>query len=107
MLKNKWKRLKGFLGSILTRKAEKERVAVQQHSFASSLLGETSTKPIVVKKLIPRSYFTKRGPGVEAEARAAFREMTQGQRLVAVGRGWLPRHWLRTRKAKNKSVSIS
>lgn len=43
-----------------------------------------------VKALIPRSWFTKKGPGVTARAREAWRKMTPGQRRVCVRRGWFP-----------------
>lgn len=44
--------------------------------------------PIVVKSKIPRSAFTKTGPGVRAELRRALLRMTVEQRLVAKNRGW-------------------
>jgi len=47
------------------------------------------THPLVVKSLIPRSHFTKRGPGVRASARQAFARMTSEQRATARRMGWL------------------
>jgi len=46
--------------------------------------------PMRVLALIPRSHFTKTGPGVRANARRAFYEMTRDQRRTAVSRGWFP-----------------
>ena len=48
-----------------------------------------SPDPLVVKALIPRSHFTKKGPGVRASARAAFARMTSEQRATARRMGWL------------------
>lgn len=48
-----------------------------------------SADPEVVKALIPRSHFTKRGPGVRASAAEAFRRMTSEQRATARRMGWL------------------
>jgi len=48
-----------------------------------------SADPDVVKALIPRSHFTKRGPGVRASAADAFSRMTSEQRATARRMGWL------------------
>ena len=41
-----------------------------------------------VRALIPDAWFAKRGPGVLADAKTAWRKMTDGQRTVAVANGW-------------------
>src|ERR1041384_6184373 len=55
--------------------------------------GLSPEHPIVVRSLIPDSWFTKRGPGVEARARQAFRDMRPSQRVVAMTCGWCPKTW--------------
>ena len=44
----------------------------------------------VVRALIPDAWFTKRGPGILAEAKKVWKRFTLSQRLVAVDRGWFP-----------------
>lgn len=48
-----------------------------------------STHPAYVKRLLPSSCFTKRGPGVSANVRAALKRMTPAQRAVCRARGWI------------------
>lgn len=48
-----------------------------------------STHPLYVKSLIPRSHFTKKGPGVRRSAQRAIAEMTRDQRQVAKAFGWI------------------
>jgi len=50
-----------------------------------------------VKAMIPHSWFTKKGPGVEEDTRRAFYDMTWKQQLLAVRAGWIPEHWLSRR----------
>ena len=50
---------------------------------------EGNPHPAVVKSLIPRSHFTKKGPGVRKSARQAFRAMTADQRATARRMGWM------------------
>lgn len=66
-------------------------------AFARNLLGlagqdsELSRRadPIIVKAMIPRSAFTKKGPGVRAQLREAVGKMTPDQRAVARRMGWI------------------
>lgn len=44
--------------------------------------------PNFVKAQIPRSAFTRRGPGVVAELRRVLAGFTQEQRAVCRSRGW-------------------
>lgn len=48
----------------------------------------------LAKARLPGSWFTKKGPGVEAEARRCFYALSDAQRIIAVERGWVPRAWL-------------
>jgi hypothetical protein len=50
-----------------------------------------------VKAMIPHSWFTKKGPGVEEDALRAFHDMNHGQKLLAVRAGWIPRAWLQAK----------
>lgn len=50
--------------------------------------------PMRVLAQVPRSHFTKTGPGVRASARRAFYAMTRDQRRTAVSRGWFPYSFL-------------
>lgn len=47
-----------------------------------------------IKRKIPRSWFTKTGPGVRDAGRRAFLELTLPERGCAVAWGWFPRSWL-------------
>jgi len=49
---------------------------------------------LAVREILPDSWFTKRGPGVEATARAAFRALDPAGKWIAVRRGWIPGTWL-------------
>lgn len=61
-------------------------------SFKSEL--EDTLEPQLIKAMIPRSWFTKKGPGVTHDAREAFLRMTPAQQDIAIERGWLPAHWV-------------
>lgn len=45
--------------------------------------------PDAIKRLLPRSGFTKKGPGVSANRRAALIRMTSEQRAVCRAHGWI------------------
>ena len=47
-----------------------------------------STDPEFIKAQLPRSAFTKSGPGVRASLRNVLKGMTVEQRQVAYARGW-------------------
>ncbi len=53
----------------------------------------TVVDPFIIKALIPRSHFTKKGPGVSANARHAFSRLTGAQQHYACSRGWFPDGW--------------
>jgi len=42
-----------------------------------------------VRRRLPQSWFTKRGPGVEREMQLALRTLTREERRLAVARGWV------------------
>ncbi len=42
----------------------------------------------IVRALIPQSWFTKKGPGIHAEALLTWKKFTPKQKAVAVRRGW-------------------
>ncbi len=73
--------------------ARKFKGAVE--SFASNpadsphIIDPKSTNPLYVKSLIPRSHFTKKGPGVRRSAQRAIAQMTPAQRQVAREYGWI------------------
>jgi hypothetical protein len=54
------------------------------------------TDETLVKWLLPRAWFTKRGPGIEDRAQRAYREMTPNQQEVARTKFGVPKTW-RTR----------
>lgn len=64
-------------------------------SLINKVGGTKISDPEFVKAMIPSSWFTKKGPGVEDTTYRAFREMTLEQRVVAVERGWIDENWLR------------
>lgn len=64
----------------------------------ASILPQGAPDPRVVKARLPTSWFTKRGPGVEANAVRAFRSMTPEQKELAIARGWVPAWWGRLTK---------
>ena len=73
------------------------RIMKKVRAWAKQILGlegKESLKPLAVKALIPSSWFTKKGPGVEAQARKAFSRMSFFQRRLAVAKGWFPTSWL-------------
>lgn len=45
------------------------------------------------RTLIPRSWFTKGGPGVEQRAKDAFRALAPWDRRIALEMGWFPSAW--------------
>lgn len=60
------------------------------HSLADALdLDLKSADHRIVKSMLPRSCFTKRGPGVTTQVRDAWRKMTPDQRATCVDRGWI------------------
>ena len=46
-----------------------------------------------LKQRIPRSWFTKKGPGVEAKAKLAFRRLDPIDRAIVLQLGWFPMAW--------------
>jgi len=46
-----------------------------------------------LKQRIPRSWFTKKGPGVEAKAKLAFRRLDPIDRAIVLQLGWFPMTW--------------
>jgi len=62
------------------------------------MLGVNSVDPRAIKALIPASWFTRRGPGVHADAIRAFRAMSPEQLSVARARGWLSNELTRVNK---------
>lgn len=46
-----------------------------------------------IKRSIPRSWFTKKGPGVEANARRFFQSLDAYDREVVLRKGWFPPAW--------------
>jgi len=48
----------------------------------------------LVRHLIPRAWFTKKGPGTEDRTRRVFRAFTPSQKFLAVDKGWIPAKWL-------------
>lgn len=46
-----------------------------------------------IKRSIPPSWFTKKGPGVEHKAKMAFRRMDDFDRAIALKKGWFPAAW--------------
>lgn len=48
-----------------------------------------SPHPAVVKSILPRSHFTKKGPGVRRATERAIGQMTREQRRVAREHGWI------------------
>lgn len=55
--------------------------------------GGDELRPDIVKAQIPNAWFTKKGPGIEADTRQAFKDMNSGQKAIAISRGWIPSHW--------------
>ena len=78
--------------------------ALRRWMLSMSIMGGggDEVKPLIVKAKIPNAWFTKKGPGVEAETRRAFADMTPGQQAFAVGAGWIPERWLSCLKRRNK-----
>lgn len=70
----------------------RERYSKDLHRFALRMAQKdpTSAEWWVVRCKIPQSWFTKRGPGVHAEARKTWNCFTKEQKAVAVERGWFP-----------------
>lgn len=97
--KRRW--ILDFLKNIFGKKAEEtqKHTSYKQGSLLSRALAG-SANPYAVKKLIPRSWFTQKGPGVEKETRWAFFAMSPKQRDVAIEFGWVPKKWRRSRGRK-------
>ena len=81
-----------------TKKSVVHRAAGKVRNFIRKLLrigaldsGEND--PQVIKAQIPRSWFTKKGPGRLKNARRAYAQMTVEQRKIAIDKGWLPRYF--------------
>ena len=53
-------------------------------------LDTSDEDPQVVKALIPKSWFTKKGPGRLKDAKSAYARMSVEQREIAIKKGWLP-----------------
>ncbi|KKM24000.1 hypothetical protein LCGC14_1609520 [marine sediment metagenome] len=79
-----------------------KRSAKRLREFALNLLfpgpgrkgaDPTVVDPLIIKAQIPRSHFTRRGPGVEAAGREAFLKFTAAQQHYACWRGWFPKTW--------------
>ena len=51
-----------------------------------------------VRLMIPRAWFTKKGPGILDRTRRVFAAFTPEQKELAVRKGWIPRKWLRRRQ---------
>lgn len=49
----------------------------------------------LVKRKLPRSIFTKRGPGILSRAKEAFCALNPEEKSIAIERGWVPARWLR------------
>lgn len=56
--------------------------------FRKEPLARTIASPGFVKALLPRSAFTKKGPGVRAALRDALMSMTPQQRQIAIDKDW-------------------
>jgi hypothetical protein len=56
--------------------------------------------PMIVKAQIPRSMFTKSGPGRTAQLCEALRRFSQPQREIAMAKGWDKGLLRRTRQGK-------
>lgn len=79
-----------------------KRSAKKLRDFAHGLLypgrgrkgaDPTVVDPLIIKAQIPRSHFTRKGPGVEKSARRAFAGFTAAQQHYACSRGWFPETW--------------
>jgi len=51
----------------------------------------------LVKALLPRAWFTKKGPGIGDRTWRAFNAFSDEQKLLAVDKGWIPKGWLPAR----------
>lgn len=67
---------------------------------------QLSVDETMAKILLPRAWFTRKGPGVEEAARKAFfDDMTGGQQDAAVRRGWVPARWLGLSQVETDAVT--
>ncbi len=46
-----------------------------------------------LKRLAPRSWFTKKGPGVHAKMQRWFQQLDTIDRMFVLDLGWVPRAW--------------
>lgn len=86
----------GKLRSVAVNAARKLRDGMTRLGAATQTLNAdvqafnpNSADPFMVKSQIPRSHFTKKGPGVDEAARQAFASMTPDQRETARRMGYL------------------
>ena len=62
----------------------------------------------MAKILLPRAWFSRTGPGVRDAARKAFfDDMTDGQRMAAVNRGWVPARWVGLPQVETDDITRS
>lgn len=61
--------------------------------LGTGVLDTTETDPAVIKAQIPKSWFTKKGPGRSRAAMIAYAQFTPAQRKIAVKKGWLPSYF--------------
>lgn len=87
-----------------------KRSASKLRDFALGLLNPgigkkgadpTVVDPLIIKAQIPRSHFTKKGPGVEKAAQRVFARFTGAQQDYACTRGWFP-DWMAPIREKGK-----
>lgn len=87
-----------------------KRSAKKLRDFALSLLfpkggqqgaDPTVVDPLIIKAQIPRSHFTRKGPGVSKDALRVFAGFTGAQQDYACVRGWFPEAWAPIRKKRD------
>jgi hypothetical protein len=87
-----------------------KRSAAKLRDFALGLLNPgigkkgadpTVVDPLIIKAQIPRSHFTRKGPGVEKQALRIFARFTGAQQHYACSRGWFP-EWMTPEVTKEK-----
>lgn len=76
------------------------RGALKLRNTILKLLGKgaidaAEVDPDIVWAQIPRSWFTKKGPGVLRSAQIAYACMSPEQRELSIERGWLPQNFAR------------
>lgn len=80
----------GALARLTKRFADFVRHLAGIGAHRTEQAGITPHAPVIVLAMIPRSHFTKTGPGVRAKSRRAFFKMTTAQRATAIAQGWYP-----------------